>query len=141
MDEQIEEEKHTYFSVSDEPSFEGVEGSKKKDCALLEIDSIQERINCENHQNKSVNTEHSYDSKEKEILIDVNEVNGYHDDVSSEQMGERNSSYLKQYNNESLSVEDIGVIENLSVNVSSKPNISTLDQSTEIINSTSSQGI
>jgi hypothetical protein len=88
-----------------------------------------------------VNTEHSYDSKEKEILIDVNEVNGYHDDVSSEQMGERNSSYLKQYNNESLSVEDIGVIENLSVNVSSKPNISTLDQSTEIINSTSSQGI
>ncbi|KAI5597376.1 hypothetical protein BDE02_02G061800 [Populus trichocarpa] len=141
MDEQIEEEKHTYFSVSDEPSFEGVEGSKKKDCALLEIDSIQERINCENHQNKSVNTEHSYDSKEKEILIDVNEVNGYHDDVSSEQMRERNSSYLKQYNNESLSVEDIGVIENLSVNVSSKPNISTLDQSTEIINSTSSQGI
>jgi hypothetical protein len=88
-----------------------------------------------------VNTEHSYDSKEKEILIDVNEVNGYHDDVSSEQMRERNSSYLKQYNNESLSVEDIGVIENLSVNVSSKPNISTLDQSTEIINSTSSQGI
>ncbi|XP_052306162.1 uncharacterized protein LOC7468771 isoform X4 [Populus trichocarpa] len=141
MDEQIEEEKHTYFSVSDEPSFEDVEGSKKKDCALLEIDSIQERINCENHQNKSVNTEHSYDSKEKEILIDVNEVNGYHDDVSSEQMGERNSSYLKQYNNESLSVEDIGVIENLSVNVSSKPNISTLDQSTEIINSTSSQDI
>ncbi|KAJ6938091.1 hypothetical protein NC651_004706 [Populus alba x Populus x berolinensis] len=54
-------------------------------------------------------------------------------------MGERNSSYLKQYNNESLSVEDIGVIENLSVNVSAKPNISALDQSTEIINSTSSQ--
>ncbi|KAJ7006403.1 hypothetical protein NC653_005679 [Populus alba x Populus x berolinensis] len=73
MDEQIEEEKHTYFSVSDEPSFEDVEGSKKQDCVLLEIDSIQERINCENHQNKSVNTEHSYDSKEKEIFIDVNE--------------------------------------------------------------------
>ncbi|KAL3572687.1 hypothetical protein D5086_026591 [Populus alba] len=141
MDEQIEEEKHTYFSVSDEPSFEDVEGSKKQDCVLLEIDSIQERINCENHQNKSVNTEHSYDSKEKEIFIDVNEVNGYHDVVSSEQMGERNSSYLKQYNNESLSVEDIGVIENLSENVSAKPNISALDQSTEIINSTSSQDI
>ncbi|KAG6786024.1 hypothetical protein POTOM_007616 [Populus tomentosa] len=141
MDEQIEEEKHTYFSVSDEPSFEDVEGSKKQDYVLLEIDSIQERINCENHQNKSVNTEHSYDSKEKEIFIDVNEVNGYHDVVSSEQMGERNSSYLKQYNNESLSVEDIGVIENLSENVSAKPNISALDQSTEIINSTSSQDI
>ncbi|XP_011042872.1 PREDICTED: uncharacterized protein LOC105138486 isoform X3 [Populus euphratica] len=141
MDEQNEEKNHTYCSVSDEPSFEDVEGSKKQDCVLLEIDSIQERINCENHQNKSVNTEHSYDSKEKEILIDVNEVNGYHDDVSSEQMGERNSSYLKQYNNESLSVEDIGVIENLGLHVSSKPNRSTSDQSTEIINSTSSQDI
>ena len=135
MDEQIEEEKHTYFSVSD------VEGSKKQDCVPLEIDSIQERVSCENCQNKYLNTEHSYDSKEKEILIDVNEVNGYHDSVSSEQMGERNSSCLKQYKNESLSVEDIGVVENLSPNVSSKPNTSILDQSSEIINSTSSQGM
>lgn len=134
MDEQIEEEKHTHFSVSD------VEGSKKQDCAPLEIDSIQERVSCENRQNKYV-TEHSYDSKEKEILIDVNEVNGYHDVVSSEQMGERNSSYLKQYNSESLSVEDNGVVENLSPNVSSKPNTSILDQSSEIINSNSSQGM
>ncbi|KAJ6709175.1 hypothetical protein OIU74_010305 [Salix koriyanagi] len=135
MDEQIEEEKHTHFSVSD------VEGSKKQDCAPLEIDSIQERVSCENRQNKYVNAEHSYDSKEKEILIDVNEVNGYHDVVSSEQMGERNSSYLKQYNSESLSVEDNGVVENLSPNVSSKPNTSILDQSSEIINSNSSQDI
>ncbi|KAJ6730636.1 hypothetical protein OIU85_021435 [Salix viminalis] len=115
--------------------------SKKQDCAPLEIDSIQERVSCENRQNKYVNTEHSYDSKEKEILIDVNEVNGYHDVVSSEQMGERNSSYLKQDNSESLGVEDDGVVENLSPNVSSKPNTSILDQSSEIINSNSSQDI
>ncbi|KAB5568474.1 hypothetical protein DKX38_002267 [Salix brachista] len=134
MDEQIEEEKHTHFSVSD------VEGSKKQDCAPLEIDSIQERVSSENRQNKYV-TEHSYDSKEKEILIDVNEVNGYHDVVSSEQMGERNSSCLKQYNSESPCVEDNGVVENLSPNVSSKPTTSILDQSSEIINSNSSQDI
>jgi hypothetical protein len=41
-----------------------LEGSKKQDCVPLEVDSIQEHINYENHQNKSMNSEHSYDSKE-----------------------------------------------------------------------------
>lgn len=58
-----------------------LEGSKKQDCVPLEVDSIQEHINYENHQNKSMNTEHSYDSKEKEILIDVAEVNAYYNVV------------------------------------------------------------
>lgn len=71
-----------------------LEGSKKQDCVPLEVDSIQEHINYENHQNKSMNTEHSYDSKEQEILIDVAEVNAYYNVVSSKQRGEHNISYL-----------------------------------------------
>ncbi|KAL9394638.1 hypothetical protein Peur_013923 [Populus x canadensis] len=105
MDEKIEEAKHTFFTILDELNFEDSEGSKKQVCVPLEVDSIQECINCENHENKSVNTEHSYDSAEKEIWIDVAEVNACHDAVSSEQRVECDLIYLKQHNNENLNEE------------------------------------
>ncbi|RQO90766.1 hypothetical protein POPTR_005G194350v4 [Populus trichocarpa] len=139
MDEKIEEGKHTFFTILDELNFEDSEGSKKQDCVPLEVDSIQECINCENHENKSVNTEHSYDSAEKEIWIDVAEVNACHDAVSSEQRVECDPIYLKQHNNENLSGEDVGVTKDLSVDVSSKPDAPIWDQSPEITNSAISE--
>jgi hypothetical protein len=141
MDEKIEEGKHTFFTILDELNFEDSEGSKKQDCVPLEVDSIQECINCENHENKSVNTEHSYDSAEKEIWIDVAEVNACHDAVSSEQRVECDPIYLKQHNNEKLSGEDVGVTKDLSVDVPSKPDAPIWDQYPEITNSAISKGM
>lgn len=72
-----------------------LEGSKKQDCVPLEVDSIQEHINYEDHQNKSMNTEQSCDSKEQEIQIEVAEVNAYYNVVSSNQRGETRYQLLK----------------------------------------------
>ncbi|CAK7346759.1 unnamed protein product [Dovyalis caffra] len=141
MDEQIEEAKHTFFAVSDEPLFEDAEASKKQDCVPLEVDSIQDCINCENYENKSGNTEHSDSPAEKEILIDVAEFNACHNAVSSEQRVERNPSYSKQHNNGNLSVEDAGITTDLSVDVPSKPDVDILDQSFAITNSAVGQDI
>ncbi|XP_011044246.1 PREDICTED: uncharacterized protein LOC105139490 isoform X4 [Populus euphratica] len=141
MDEKIEEAKHTFFTILDELNFEDSEGSKKQVCVPLEVDSIQECINCENHENKSVNTEHSYDSGEKEIWIDVAEVNACHDAVSPELRVECDPIYLKQHSNENLSGEDVGVTKDLSVDVSSKSDAPILDQSAEITNSAISKEI
>lgn len=88
-----------------------------------------------------MNTEHSYDSAEKEIWIDVAEVNACHDAVSSEQRVECDPIYLKQHNNENLSGEDVGVTKDLSVDVSSKPDAPIWDQSPEITNSAISKEI
>ncbi|KAL3592575.1 hypothetical protein D5086_011215 [Populus alba] len=141
MDEKIEEANHRFFTILDELNFEDSEGSKKQDCVPLEVDSIQECINCENHENKSVNTEHSYDSAEKEIWIDVAEVNACHDAVSSEQRVESDPIYPKQHENENLSGEEVGVTKDLSLDVSSKPDAPILDHSPEITNSAISKEI